>query len=258
MHGQPPTDLAALLGLAEPSLVALVGSGGKTTLLKLLARELVSRGSPVIVGATTHMYPPQAGEASDLWLLGNYVPDPDQVRERLRPERPLWAAGGHTLDGKLRGVSPEQAEALAASGAWVLLEADGSARLPLKAWAPWEPVLPRGAHTLAAVVGASGLGRPLDQRWVHRPDLFARASGLAPGAEITPQAMARALLGPQGPSARAGRPADALVINQADAVAAKSLAELGRALHAMNQSAGRTGFRRLLAGSLRWGRLRPL
>jgi len=51
----------------------------------------------------------------------------------------------------------------------VLVEADGAAGRPLKAWAAWEPVIPGQTCLLVVMAGASGLGRPLTPAWVHRP-----------------------------------------------------------------------------------------
>ena len=250
------TPLARMLGLSELRLVAVAGSGGKSTLLRLLAQELAGAGHPVILTTTTHIHPPRAGRVSDIWLLGRRVPSPPEVAERLAPGRALAVAGGHTLQGKLRGIDPAQAQALAQSGAWVLVEADGSARLPLKAWAPWEPALPGGRHHLVVLAGARGLGRPLDQDWVHRPERFARAAGLEMGRAVTAPALARVLLGPEGPFAAHPEPAlNTLVINQADAVAARELGALARELARL---APEPPYARLLKASLRWGRLEPL
>ncbi len=250
------TPLANRLGLEEPGMVAVAGSGGKSTLLRLLARELVGGGAPVILTTTTHIHPPRAGRVSDIWLLGRRVPTAGEVEERLVPGRVLAVAGGHTLQGKLRGIDPAQARALAREGTWVLVEADGAARLPLKAWAPWEPALPGGRHHLVVLAGARGLGRTLDQSWVHRPERFARAAGLEMGRAVTPRALARVLLGPEGPFAAHPRPElNTLVINQADAVASRELEALARELAHL---APEPPYARLLKASLRWGRLEPL
>ena len=49
------SELYKLLGV-QPGLTAVIGSGGKTSLLRQLARELP--GS-VIVATSTHIYPPE-------------------------------------------------------------------------------------------------------------------------------------------------------------------------------------------------------
>lgn len=168
-------------------VTAIVGSGGKTTLLYLLAREL-SRGGSVIVATTTHIFRPDA------------LP----CVETTGPVQGLAVVGTPCENGKL--TAPQQSfEALAALADYVLVEADGSRRLPLKAHAPYEPVLPPNTAQLITVVGAAGLNRPIAQV-VHRPERFAALSGEAELA--TPRAVA-AVLTAEGLARR-------VVINQAD------------------------------------------
>jgi molybdenum cofactor cytidylyltransferase len=172
------------------------------------------------------------------------------VAGRLAPGRVVAVASGPAAGGKLAGLALEQVAALAAGGGWVLVEADGAAGRPLKGWAPYEPVWPAAARPVV-VAGARGLGRPLGPAWVHRPERFAAASGLAPGRPVTPEALARALAGPSGPLRGLAAPA-ALLVNQADAAAPAQLAALRRALE--GQPPGPPGFDRLLQARLRWSR----
>ncbi len=256
--GQP---LAEALGLKEPGVVAVAGSGGKTTLLLALARELAAAGQKVALTTTTHIYPPPAGLNGEPWMLGRLLPHSHELELRLRPGRPLVVAGGYTPAGKLSGLTPEQVEALARPGLWVLVEADGAARRPLKAWAEWEPAVPPSASWLVVVAGAAGLGRPLDPAWVHRHQRFARASGLALGAPVTPRALARVLTDPEGPLRHwpPRRPALCL-LNQTDAISPRQQDALAAALSQANQALPPQAprYRRLLWGRLRWGRLAPL
>ncbi len=199
MSGEP---LAAALGLDRPGMVAAIGSGGKTSLLQALAAELAQGGAAVAMTTTTRIWPPTGG---GVWLWGEATPGEGEIARRLTPGGVGYVARGVDANGKLTGLGPRQAAALAAKpGRWVLVEADGAAGRPLKAWAPWEPVVPAGADWVLLLVGMAGLGRPLAPATVHRPELFAEGSGLAPGSPVTPAALARVLLGPLGPLARLG------------------------------------------------------
>ena len=81
-------------------------------------------------------------------------------------------------------MHPSRIAALRKAWGLVLVEADGSKRLPVKAPAPWEPVVPEGTDLVVGVVGLDALGRPMDERTVHRPQLFAAVTGCAPGDPI--------------------------------------------------------------------------
>ena len=92
-------------------------------------------------------------------------------------------------------------------GAKDVVEADGSKRLPAKAHAAWEPVLPPERNRTVCVFGASALGQPI-QDAAHRPELYASLAEVSPEAVITPAIAARVL-------AKEGN-FDILFINQAD------------------------------------------
>ncbi|MGD8563859.1 MAG: selenium cofactor biosynthesis protein YqeC [Desulfarculaceae bacterium] len=254
-------SLPGALGLKTPQVVAIVGSGGKTTLLETLGQELAAAGEPVVVTTTTHILPPKAGRQQGPWLLGSREPSPEEISVRLSKGTPLLAAGRYTAEGKLSGLDFEQIQALhSVQGLWVLAEADGAARRPLKAWADWEPAVPPQTGCLVVMAGASGLGRPLQKEWVHRPEIFARISGLSLGQRLTPTALAKVLTSEGGPLKALPAGAQAvLVINQAEAASASQLKELAQALDTKNQDLpSNRRYVRILAGSLRQGRLRKL
>lgn len=257
-----PDTLCSALGITRPQLVAIAGSGGKTTLLHALAGELSRQNQKVAATTTTHFYPPAAGLFSDLWLLGDRLPDSAELALRLHRGNPLALASERTANGKLRGLSPEQIEPIARNkDVFVLVEADGAARRPLKAWAEWEPVIPDDTELLIVMVGASGLGRTLGPEWVHRPELFSQASGLAPGKRITPQAVAEVILGPEGPLRN--KPAKSraiLVLNQADAASSDQIQAFKAALKEKFEEykPAPPPFSKILAGKLRQQRLEEL
>lgn len=76
---------------------------------------------------------------------------------------------------------------LAVLADYVIVEADGSKRLPLKAHAAHEPVIPPETSRTVCVVGLSGLGRRVAEV-VHRPELFA-----PPESVVTPELLAEVL-----------------------------------------------------------------
>ncbi len=59
----------------------------------------------------------------------------------------------------------------------ILVEADGARKLPFKAPAPYEPVIPLESTLVVIVVGVDIFGRPLNEKHVHRPTLVSALSG---------------------------------------------------------------------------------
>ena len=189
-------ELRELLGV-KPGVTAIIGSGGKTTMLYTLAEELSRRGK-VLCCTTTHIRVP-----THLPVLT----DPGR-EELLRAAEmyPCLCAGSAAEEGKLGALSIPL-EALAERWDYVLVEADGARGLPLKAHAPHEPVVPPCAGLTVLVAGCGGLGRPIREA-VHRPELFCRLTGRSPGDIASPEAAAEAL--------RAEGLGDLVFLNQAD------------------------------------------
>ncbi len=202
--------LAAALSAPLGSL-AFVGSGGKTTALFTLARQLPP---PVWVTTTTHLGVAQLAAADQHWV--------GLPSDHAAPLEGVVAITGEaTADGRVGALSPSELEKLHALSQQrqvpLLLEADGARRLPLKAPADHEPALPEWVETVVVTAGLSGLGRPLTSDWVHRPERFAALAGLSPGQPVTPEALVRVLLHPDGGLKRI--PASArrvCLLNQAD------------------------------------------
>lgn len=168
-------------------ITSVIGSGGKTALLILLARELEGR---VVLATTTRILP---------------FPDIPTVERTPLPAR-VSCVASRNGSPKL-GAPREGFAALAEAARYVLVEADGSKRLPLKAHAAYEPVIPAGSNQTVLVVGASGFGKPVREA-VHRPGIFCSLTGCTAYDAATPELVARAIL--------AENLADRLVVSQAD------------------------------------------
>ena len=181
----------------QPGVTAIIGSGGKTTAMLRLAREL-GRDARVIVCTSTRILPPEG-----LPLLQE--PDAERAAEILESER-ILCAGTPAEKGKLAapGLAFSQ---LAALADFVLVEADGSKHLPVKAHAAYEPVIPPEANQTVCVFGLSGVGLPICEA-AHRAELYAKNLNVSPETILTPQ-LAAAHLNLEGLHTR-------VLLNQAD------------------------------------------
>ena len=209
-------------------VTAVIGGGGKTTLLRTLGESLCTRGR-VLLCTTTKIYPfpgiPLARSVLALAALGNC---------------PLVCAGTVLPEsGKLTALPVPLSQVT--SFDYILVEADGAAGRPMKAHAPHEPVIPPEARRVITVVGASGFGRPIGEA-AHRPERYAALCGAALTDAVTP-AMAAAVLRAEGLPG-------SIYVNQVEDAASMADAR------ALASSLGRPA----LAGSLRrgvWQRLEP-
>ena len=221
------------LGLERAGLISLCGAGGKTTLMFSLAREFIAAGERVLITTTTKI----ARDEATGWPSFAAATQ-EQVLEyalRLLPESGPGRSGAVIAysrvggDGfRLVGYAPELVDELAAIGRFdrILVEADGSARKPLKAPAAHEPVIPPATDALIIVAGINGLGLPLSEENLFRAGIWSRLSGLALGSPISAESLARSVAHPDG-LAR-GCPAGArrvLFLNQADTLQRRSTAK---------------------------------
>lgn len=164
----------------QPGITAIIGGGGKTTLLRVLGEEL-AQSHKVLLCTTTKILPfpgiPLAVTADELKQLGRHS---------------LICAGEPIPASEKLGPPALPITELATRFDYVLVEADGAAGRPLKAHAPHEPVIPKETRQTICVVGASGFGQPIWEA-AHRPERYARLAGVPASAPATAETEAAVL-----------------------------------------------------------------
>jgi probable selenium-dependent hydroxylase accessory protein YqeC len=205
-------ELIAAFDLERYRFIHLIGGGGKTSLMLAAARALAGRGRRVLATTSTRIRRCE-GEALRALLI---VSDADELaaktRAALARHNPVVLA--RTAEGeKLLGFPAEELEHLAAGKVAdaLLVEADGAAGRPLKAHAPWEPVIALSADLVIIMVGAWCLGQPLDGRTVHRAELFAERVVCARQEPLAARHVAAILFQERGYLAKVPHQADVMV-----------------------------------------------
>jgi len=181
--------LCDCLGLGKKSLVAIVGAGGKTTLMRRLTEELTGIGKKVAATTTTKVREAEAGVYPGVVLTDEEI-DPARAIGKCLEHYGSVFVGKNLLDnGKISGIDSEEADRLFLRGDidHVLVEADGAAGRPLKAPAGHEPVVPSLTTMTVAVAGCEVLGRPLSHDLVFRQERFQEITETAPGEIISPE-----------------------------------------------------------------------
>ena len=199
----PLHSLHGALGLTRPAVFATVGGGGKTTVLFALAAEWEAAGGEglTVLTTTTRMTIPREGRTlplaigrDDAFRAGAL----DDIRSRGLSSAVVGSGRGDRE--RVLAVAPSWPRQAVDAGlaSLVGVEADGSRGRPFKAPATHEPIIPERVDVVAAVIGAGVLGRPLDERSVHRPEIVAKIAGAEIGDEVTPELAARVLMSPDG------------------------------------------------------------
>jgi molybdenum cofactor cytidylyltransferase len=185
-------SLTRALGLEQPSgVVAIVGGGGKSSLMFALAGALPRR---TVMTTTTRIFAAQMEFALEVCTLADAG-----WRERLDAFDKSLLVVGRVEGDRAVGV-PRELPALLCARAGidqVVVEADGSRMRPVKAPAAHEPVIPDATSLLVVVAGIDALSGPI-REVAHRPERVGAITGLDPEQALTPDALVRLLTSPEG------------------------------------------------------------
>lgn len=174
---KPPLwDILKLGEVTFPYVIAIVGSGGKTSLMGALAREGMLRNKRVAVLTTTHIRKPpcdilQNGGAFFGIKAGS-----------------VTVFGKEVEHGKLTYPGDICYEQICKQADFILVEADGSKGLPVKVPAAHEPVIPVNVNMIIVVGGLSALehlGEEVCHRWELALELLHRHNGKHGNESIT-------------------------------------------------------------------------
>lgn len=203
--------LSLLSGRIPRGVSSIIGSGGKTSLMHALSLILSKKGK-VLLSTSTHIYP--FSHCENIIVRESDSPEKilSLVKEGFSKEN-ILCLGAEGREGKL-SKAPISFSALESTCDYLLLEADGSKRLPAKAHNEREPQIPKESNLTILVFGASALNKEI-RLVVHRPEIFRALFSPAPpeesllSKEILAEALQKEGLG------------DIVLVNQADSIEKK-------------------------------------
>ena len=278
--------LSEALGIKK-GVNAIIGSGGKSSLLKSLSLELSQKGS-VLLTTSTHILPFSHCENicfsdenvsisnENISILNENALISDEnvstLKEKIllpgedihseeealknskvllqrkvlslwnKSKRPILCLGTLEKNGKLSPF-PLPFSNLEQMADYVLVEADGSKRLPGKAHGRNEPQIPKESQRTVLVFGASALHKPISEV-IHRVEIFQNffTPSLAPDTLLTKELLLQAF--------RKENLGDCLFVNQLDCLTKKEAEEL---LLFLQKSLGKM----VCGGSLKEGSAHP-
>jgi len=179
-------------------MISLVGAGGKTSIMFRLAQELKSLRKKVLVTTTTNIAFSETSNADCL------IVDSSKNIYSLSGIEPgtIVCLGSTMVDGlgKLKGIERELVSKIYREHLFdhIIVEADGSKRRPIKAPAPYEPVIPRETTRVIGVIGLDALGKAITEDYVHRPNLFCTITGKKMGDIIDRKCLRDLILSEDG------------------------------------------------------------
>jgi molybdenum cofactor cytidylyltransferase len=222
MRTSEQTRLASALGVRVRELVSLVGGGGKSTALQLLMSEAqgdrLAKCTPggasslesaangmvaptrVVATTTTAMFLSQLQAVAPVLMVPARTALLETLSSALTTAAAVAMARGLAPEGKVEAFPVDWVDAVWSAGLvdQIVVEADGSRRLSLKAFGRHEPQIPESATLIVQLAGLDALGSPLDATSVHRPEILVeglKADGqeVRMGAPISPGLFVAAL-----------------------------------------------------------------
>lgn len=152
-------SLNEILNIKKGDVIAIIGSGGKTTLAYNLAKE--NTRNKFLLTTTTKM------KKSNYEYI-NYFYD------KLCDELPDGVSffGKSIEDNKISAICENDLQRLIKQCDICVYEADGSKEKPLKAWNSDEPVILQNTNKCIGVMPLFLLGKKLNEDLVHRFSIF--------------------------------------------------------------------------------------
>lgn len=193
-------NLSDALGIIQGDVVAFSGAGGKTQSMFRLAKELSGTDWRVVTTTTTYVTQDELRFAPQRVGFGHGMRLPDSVPEQINQHRHIFVFAKLESNSRVRGVRPQWLDTNLAQADYLdvlLVEADTSAGMSLKAPKPDEPAIPQTATLVVPVVGIDVIGKPLDTNHVYGADVIHQATGYPLGEPVTPRLVASILISPQ-------------------------------------------------------------
>lgn len=163
-------------------VVSIIGAGGKTSLLIGLGYELIETGCRVLATTTVGL------DEHQLTLVPAALPissSASEISQALSDHQFVFLYEG-VRDGRVIGANPEYIQSLldAVDSDVLLVEADTSNNLPVKAPFDGEPIIPSGTSLVIPVVSFGAYGKPLDEKHIYNARAIIDRYGFPEGALI--------------------------------------------------------------------------
>ena len=172
------------LDLMKYRVTAVTGGGGKTSLMFALGRHSAEYTFTLLT-TTTKIFAPSPDVSPFEIVAGS----DDLIRKINNTEDlpSMMTAAKEMNGGKLSGYTPEEISNIASKSrvGRMIVEADGSRGLSLKAYEAWEPPVPAVTECHFIVVGADIFRDPLSPANAFRFDIIRQKFSLQAGEMIS-------------------------------------------------------------------------
>ena len=207
------------LDLDKRQVISIVGGGGKTTTMNKLAQELKDEGKKVLVTTSTCMMMPKEGEYDKILQMKDLRKDEDILYEGLEDGSITVIFGDLIRTDKVKGLEEETIDYIANEDIFdfILVEADGARRRPIKAPREGEPLVPNSTDIVIGVIGLDAYGEDIDEDTIHRLEIFKQILDISDREEVLDEdIIADLVIHPKGLFKNSDDAERFLILNKAD------------------------------------------
>ena len=152
--------------LNKDNVITVVGAGGKTSTIFELGNELSNLNKKTIITTTTHM------KLDKDFLLIDEDFNIENLKKILQKNN-LIKIGKKESDYKVKSLDEDTLKRCIDISDFLLIEGDGSKRLPLKAPKDNEPVIIQETDLVIGLIGFDSLDKKIEET-CHRPELVSK------------------------------------------------------------------------------------
>ncbi|MEE8341044.1 MAG: selenium cofactor biosynthesis protein YqeC [Candidatus Neomarinimicrobiota bacterium] len=178
---------------SEGSCIALLGGGGKTSLLHKLAYEYAKFYPNVLQTSLTKT----AFYLSDKPLILKDI-NIEKLNLLKSEKNPLFLIGEKISQEKLKGISETDLDRIRHQFDITIFECDGARKKPLKAHTDYDPIVPEFATHTIIIVGAEVANTRISDGLVHRPELFCKTWNVQPNYQLNIDFIVKVLTSNEG------------------------------------------------------------
>ena len=184
-------SIVEYLQVKNQDIISVSGAGGKTSTIKLLAKNLVREHKKVLITTTTKMF-----KTADVITIRN------------------WVFTGQDYGKKISLWDEEFLREIVSLADITLIEADGAKRLPFKFPKQNEPVYISSSNKVVYIVGMSALNQPLKS--LCRVELLAKFLQKQVNENLTKNDIIKVISSEQGARKDIGKRDFFVILNQVD------------------------------------------
>jgi probable selenium-dependent hydroxylase accessory protein YqeC len=169
--------LTEMFDIKKGDVVSITGTGGKTSLLFKLGNEL-RKSCKVLITTSTKIYMPSKRDYDFIYAMEEYMSMSD--KEENHEGATVIFSEYMKEENKLIGINDEDLEKVIGYFDIVLIEADGSKMLPLKAWKNNEPPILKRTRKSIGVFPIDMIGEKISRDNVYNYEDFVKLIGEMP------------------------------------------------------------------------------